>query len=430
MKPLSRTLVWFRRDLRDFDHAALHAALRDSSAAYCVFVFDREILDPLADRADRRVEFIRDSASDLDAALRAAGGALIVRHGFARDAIPELAQAARCRCRVRQPRLRTASDRPRRGGRTSAGRTGSPLAHLQGPGRLRARRGAFPGRRTFLGIHAVQARVAADATTRRISRRTRSMRMYDRWRCRRPASICHCRRWKALGFARTNLRALGITPGMRGGVRRFADFLERIDDYHASARLSLREGAVVPLGRPAFRHGVGTPARGLCACKIAAARRRRRRDMALRAHLARILCTDPVASPSRRRLRVSSRVRRAAVSQRPRSVRTLVRRHDRISDRRRGDAPAQPDRLHAQSPAHDRGELPGQGSARRLALGRALLRRKAQRLRPRVQQWRLAMGGVDRMRRAAVFSHFQPGDAVGALRCQGRVHSPLRPRAR
>ena len=85
-------LVWFRRDLRDFDHAALAEAGRRARTVYCAFVFDRAILDPLAERADRRVEFIRESLVALDRALRARGGTLIVRHGFAQDEIPALAQ--------------------------------------------------------------------------------------------------------------------------------------------------------------------------------------------------------------------------------------------------------------------------------------------------------------------------------------------------
>src|SRR5450631_669785 len=93
MPRFARSLVWFRRDLRDFDHAALAAALRESAAVYCIFVFDREILDRLPDRADRRVEYIHGSLIELDARLRAAGGGLIVRHDLARDAVPELAQA-------------------------------------------------------------------------------------------------------------------------------------------------------------------------------------------------------------------------------------------------------------------------------------------------------------------------------------------------
>jgi deoxyribodipyrimidine photolyase len=37
-------LVWFRRDLRDYDHAALHAALEAHRAVHCALVFDTEIL--------------------------------------------------------------------------------------------------------------------------------------------------------------------------------------------------------------------------------------------------------------------------------------------------------------------------------------------------------------------------------------------------
>jgi len=88
-----RVLVWFRRDLRDFDHAALYHALRDGAAVHCAFVFDREILYALPSPADRRVEFIWHAVAELAAALSARGGGLIVRHAWARDEIPRLAAA-------------------------------------------------------------------------------------------------------------------------------------------------------------------------------------------------------------------------------------------------------------------------------------------------------------------------------------------------
>ncbi|MBV8034820.1 deoxyribodipyrimidine photo-lyase [Roseateles sp.] len=87
---VDRALVWFRRDLRVDDHAALYRALRSAKQVFCAFVLDRTILDALP-RTDRRVEFILDALQVLDEDLRRLGGALIVRHGFAADEIPRLA---------------------------------------------------------------------------------------------------------------------------------------------------------------------------------------------------------------------------------------------------------------------------------------------------------------------------------------------------
>ena len=83
-------LVWFRRDLRVDDQAALYRALRAARRVSCVFVLDRDILDALP-RADRRVAFILGALQVLDEDLRARGGALIVRHGVAAEEIPRLA---------------------------------------------------------------------------------------------------------------------------------------------------------------------------------------------------------------------------------------------------------------------------------------------------------------------------------------------------
>ena len=97
MDTLDAALVWFRRDLRHTDHAALYHALKGARKVWCAFVFDTEILDELP-RQDRRVAFIHDSLIELDAALKelaaSAGvehGGLIVRHGQAREEIVQLA---------------------------------------------------------------------------------------------------------------------------------------------------------------------------------------------------------------------------------------------------------------------------------------------------------------------------------------------------
>jgi deoxyribodipyrimidine photo-lyase len=91
----ARSLFWFRRDLRAFDNAGLHAALTSSDEVHCAFVFDRDILDALEDKADRRVEFIWESVAELKAALQKLGGDLYVTHAHASEAIPVLAQSLR-----------------------------------------------------------------------------------------------------------------------------------------------------------------------------------------------------------------------------------------------------------------------------------------------------------------------------------------------
>lgn len=88
----TKSLVWFRRDLRDYDHAALYHALKSSRHVYCAFVFDTEILDKLTDRQDRRVEFIWESVRELKSALQEKGGDLIVLHGNAKHELPKLAK--------------------------------------------------------------------------------------------------------------------------------------------------------------------------------------------------------------------------------------------------------------------------------------------------------------------------------------------------
>jgi deoxyribodipyrimidine photo-lyase len=93
-KMINSALVWFRRDLRAHDHAALHAACRAAKRVHCLFVFDTNILEALP-RIDRRVEFIRESLLDLDRELRALGlqqgeadAGLIVAHGCPVEQVP------------------------------------------------------------------------------------------------------------------------------------------------------------------------------------------------------------------------------------------------------------------------------------------------------------------------------------------------------
>lgn len=72
------TICWLRRDLRLQDQAALYHALRSGYPVVVLFIFDREILDDLEDRRDRRVEFIHQTITQLQATLQQHGSDLLV----------------------------------------------------------------------------------------------------------------------------------------------------------------------------------------------------------------------------------------------------------------------------------------------------------------------------------------------------------------
>jgi len=81
-------LVWFKRDLRVHDHAPLaEAAARGPVLALYV-------AEPgfwaLPDSSGRQWRFVAESLAELDAALRARGGALVVRTGEAVDVLRDL----------------------------------------------------------------------------------------------------------------------------------------------------------------------------------------------------------------------------------------------------------------------------------------------------------------------------------------------------
>ena len=102
MNSYDNGLMWFRRDLRTHDNAALYHALKSCRRVWCVFVFDTAILQPLLDRgmqADRRVEFLVASVGELHERLQALGAehgcpaaGLMVRHGNALEELPALAE--------------------------------------------------------------------------------------------------------------------------------------------------------------------------------------------------------------------------------------------------------------------------------------------------------------------------------------------------
>ena len=76
----SVAVVVFTRDLRVDDHPALARAVRQAERVVPLFVFDDTILGSSYNRPNR-TGFLVESLLDLDDALRALGGALVVLRG-------------------------------------------------------------------------------------------------------------------------------------------------------------------------------------------------------------------------------------------------------------------------------------------------------------------------------------------------------------
>lgn len=240
--PAARSLVWFRRDLRDFDHAALHHALKGSRKVFCVFVFDTGILDRLPSRADRRVDFIARSVAELRASLRKKGGDLWILHGPARDLVPEAAR------RLRAGTVWTNHDyEPSAVERDAAvaralekdgigfeARKDQAIFEkdevLTGQGTpfkvFTAYKNAWLGRLDAFQLksYPVDPYLSALAAPSDYPERTRDVGLSD------------------IGFEPTDLDAHGIRAGMSGARERFSDFLKRIGDYKKLRDYPARKG--------------------------------------------------------------------------------------------------------------------------------------------------------------------------------------------
>ena len=83
-------IIWFRRDLRLHDNAALYHALKSENRVLPIFIFDRNILDKLEDKADRRVEFIHAALAEMQQQLVGKGSSLQVFYGTPMEAFKEL----------------------------------------------------------------------------------------------------------------------------------------------------------------------------------------------------------------------------------------------------------------------------------------------------------------------------------------------------
>ena len=83
-------IFWFRRDLRLNDNAALYHALKAAIPVVPVFIFDKNILNGLEDRSDRRVAFIHAALEEIQNELVKMNASLEIFHGTADEVFTNL----------------------------------------------------------------------------------------------------------------------------------------------------------------------------------------------------------------------------------------------------------------------------------------------------------------------------------------------------
>ena len=233
-KKYSAGLVWFRRDLRVDDHAALHHALRNCAKVYCAFVFDTAILDALP-RADRRVEFIHDSVVELDQALRQLAGntaaGLITLHGKAQAVLPQLARDLGV-----QAVFASHDDEPYAQERDAqvlgALANAGILLQLGKDHTIFERDEVLTQAGTVFSVFTPYKRAWLKKVADTFYLRPYPVEKYAQALAGRPDQFRHAvPPLDALGFEKTNLHSLQIPTGMSGGQQLWQAFFDRIDDY-------------------------------------------------------------------------------------------------------------------------------------------------------------------------------------------------------
>ena len=301
---VERALVWFRRDLRAEDHAALSHALR-AAQPRVVRVRVRSQHPGSLPRADRRVEFIRESLVALDESLAKPGrrarrarrrsGRADYRSSRASSALrpsTRITTTSRMRgramhaCARRSAKTASTCARARTMSSSSATRCSRRAARLQ-------------------RLHAVQERMAASGCRQRIWRRIRSPSMRGTSRRRRRGRR-GVPKLASIGFARHERSRACSTPGEHGARSTCSTTSYCRSTPTPKRATSPPEGAELLERAPAVRHGLDSRARA-CGARAHDGRLARRRSVAVGARLARFLSSSAVPSPARRRERVPPR---------------------------------------------------------------------------------------------------------------------------
>ncbi|MEO6838543.1 MAG: deoxyribodipyrimidine photo-lyase [Ginsengibacter sp.] len=84
------SICWLRRDLRLFDNTALYHALQSPFPVLLLFIFDKNILDQLENKTDKRVAFIHETLLEINKSIREFGSSILVYHDTPESAFAKI----------------------------------------------------------------------------------------------------------------------------------------------------------------------------------------------------------------------------------------------------------------------------------------------------------------------------------------------------
>ena len=86
-------IFWFRRDLRLNENTGLFHALKNGQPVLPIFIFDKNILDQLEEKEDKRVAFIHLQLEQINKQLSAIGSTILLKYGNPIDVWKQLTES-------------------------------------------------------------------------------------------------------------------------------------------------------------------------------------------------------------------------------------------------------------------------------------------------------------------------------------------------
>jgi deoxyribodipyrimidine photo-lyase len=219
-------------------NSGLYCALQQSLRVCCVFVLDREILDSLPDKNNRRVEFIRESLAEIQRILRKHGSALTVLQGRPVEEIPALAMRMKASAVFVNHDYEPEAVRRDRAVAAALSKAGMDFITRKDQVIFERDEVLTQGGEPF-SVFTPYKNAWLKRVTPEALQGYPSEKHLDHLA---PMAAAEVPSLESIGFKPTNLKSLGIAAGASGAATLFDDFIERIALYHETRNFPAVKG--------------------------------------------------------------------------------------------------------------------------------------------------------------------------------------------